>query len=197
MKKRVKKTTKEMLMMLPEDAARLIEKEKIHVVKNTASKSGKEKYTKQRTLGFYQGYDYLENMIVVRQYIQKKYKLNIFIIEMIMFLFPKNYFTLVDYRLMPKQFHYRKIESLINLGLVTVVVPGENRGKHLYSLSRQGKEIVKLFYEYLSGEKKIPEDTRINAFARKNACPIDKKKMELIKILNQQEPSENKKASFK
>lgn len=197
MKKRIKKTTTEMLNTLPEGAAEIVKNKKIHVVKNTASKSGKVKYTKQRTLGFYQGYDFLENSIVIRQYVQNRYKININTLEMLLFLFPKNFFSHSDYKVMPKQFQYRKIDSMIELGLISIVVPGKNRGYHIYSLSRQAKEIVKIYYEYLSGEKKIPEDPKINPWVRKTVIPIDKKKMDLIKILSKQEPSDTKKAMFK
>ena len=57
--------------------------------------------------------------------------------------------------------------------------------------------IVIEFYEYLSGEKKIPEDKYKNPMAHPDKqIPFDRKKMELIKKLNKLEVPEHKRFLF-
>jgi hypothetical protein len=69
--------------------------------------------------------------------------------------------------------------------------------KRIYCLNTIGRNIVVTFYEYLSGEKKIPEDSKFNPLANKsNLVKFDKKRMEMIKKLNKLEVSEHNKHLF-
>jgi hypothetical protein len=51
----------------------------------------KVKYSKTTFALVYQGYDMLENLIVVRQYIQRRYDIDI-TFEILLFLSPKQYY---------------------------------------------------------------------------------------------------------
>lgn len=182
--------------MLSEDTVKAMQKQKI-VIKYAACKNSKKgKYSKNLHLEFFTGYDMLENMLIARPYIQKRYNIDLGLLELLLFLGPKQFFTQKDYADMPKQYKYRSIKNLMKTGFVGIVQNGENLGKHIYKVNRQGSEIIRHFYEILSGEKKIPERPDYNPLARKNANPFDKKKLDLIKRINQLPAPEKKKPLY-
>lgn len=182
--------------MLSEDTLKAMKKQKM-VIKYAANKNSKTgKYSKTLHLEFFAGYDMLENMIVARPYIQKRYNIDLGLLELLLYLGPKQYFTQSDYAEMPKQYKYRSIKNLIGTGFVSIVKNGEHLGKHIYKVNRQGSEIIRHFYEVLSGEKKIPERAE-NPLARKRtATAFDKKKMDLIRQINQLPAPEKKKSLY-
>lgn len=167
----------------------------IQYARNKNSKAGK--YSKTLHLEFFVGYDLLENFIVARPYIQKRYKIDLGLLELLLYLSPKQFFTQKDYAEMPKQFKYCSIKNLMNTGFVSIVQNGESLDRHLYRVNRQGSEIVRHFYEILSGEKKIPENQRNPLSRNKTRTPFDKKKMDLIKQINLLPAPEKKKALYR
>ncbi|MGH2666059.1 hypothetical protein [Flavobacterium sp.] len=195
-KKYTRKSNPIFLDRLPEGAKELILKKNLVLNKNNNGTAKLSKYTKQRYIQFYDGYDILQNLIVTRQYIQKRYEIDYHLFELLLFLFPMQYFTREDYQIAPRQFRYRGVKHLMELGHVVIAVSGENRGKHLYKLSRSAQEIVKHTYHCLSGEKKIPESYQVNPMAKNTANSLEKRSMDLIKKLNQQEVPATKKKLF-
>lgn len=165
---------------------------------NLSGKSKEIKYSKKNRLLVFRGYDLLENMIVVRQYVQKKHKIDISLLEVLLYLAPKQYFTQLDYREMPKQFKYCLLKNLINTGFVGILSEGKKSIDNLYKINRKGHEIVTEFYELLSGEKKMSE-TRYDMnpmLNKKKRTAFDKKKMDLIYKINQLPVPESKKGFF-
>lgn len=194
--KLVKKSNPVLLDKLPENAKAVVIKKEIVINKNVSGTAKYSKYKKQRFIQFYDGYDFLQNFIVVRQYVQKRYKIDLNLLEILLYLFPMQYFTRDDYKIIPRNYGYRKISDLVRAGYVNIAVTGKNQGEHLYTLNRQGTEIVKIFYESLAGERKIPEQPQKNPMALKTANKITKKQMDLIKVLNQKEVPQTRKAMF-
>lgn len=165
---------------------------------NGHGKSKTPKYSKEKHLTVFRGYDLLENMIVIRQYIQKKHNIDLGLLEVLLFLAPKQYFTQLDYKEMPKQFKYCLLKNLIQTGFVSILSEGRKAEHHLYKINRKGHEIVTNFYELLSGEKKISE-TRYdnNPFLKKKGrSAFDKKRMDLISKINQLPTPESKKGFY-
>jgi hypothetical protein len=189
-----RKPVKEMLSKSALD----IMKEQNMTIKYAENKNSKQgKYSKTLHLEFFSGYDLLENIIVARPYIQKRYKIDRQLLELLLFLAPKQYFTQQDYGGMPKQFKYGSIKNLMNTGFISIVQNGEHMGKHLYRVNRKGSEIVRHFYEILSGEKKIPETSYVNPLAKKSKQnAFDKKRMELIQKINQLPAPDSKKPLY-
>lgn len=182
--------------VLKEGALSVIKQKGIKLEFKNRSGSDNPKYTKRQFINIYQGYDFLENLVVVRAYIQKKYKIRFILLEILLYLAPKNVFTFSDYRYLAKDFKYNKIQNILDTGYVKIIVEGENKTKHLYGLSPKGKHLIGLFYEYLSGEKRIPEDRRQNVMAAAKAAPFDKMKMEMIRKLNQTDVKDHMKQLF-
>jgi hypothetical protein len=189
--------TKSVREMVSEDTFKSMKEKNIKLSYNRKGKSKEAKYSKSHHLFFFKGYDLLENLIVVRPYIQKKFNIDLGMLELLLYLSSKQFFTQADYAEMPKQFKYRSIKNLLKTGFVGIVQNGENLGKHLYKVNRTGLEITRHFYEILSGEKKINETQYSNPLTRKKTrTPFDKKKMDLITKINQLPAPESKKGFY-
>jgi len=188
-----KKSVKEMVSA---DTYKTLKENNVKLVYDYNSESKKNKYSKQFNLKLFEGYDLLENFIVARPYIQKKYKIDLGLFEILLYLHGKKFFTQKDYSEMPKQFKYRSIKNLIKTGYVGIVQNGENLGKHVYRLNTNASIIIKEFYEVLSGEKKFLEDSGNPLARKKTRTAFDKKKMDLILKINQIPAPEKKKPLY-
>ncbi|WP_456867592.1 hypothetical protein [Galbibacter sp. BG1] len=138
-----------------------------------------------RSARFNIGYNKLENLGVVRHYIQKRFNINHREFEMILFLYPKLLFDTREYREYPKCFTYRNIKKPMERGLIEIFTNHKKRNK-IYRLTKQAKHIVVQFYKYISGELPIPEDPQTNPLFKKDATPMDRKRAEWIKRMNAQ-----------
>lgn len=112
----------------------------------------KESYKKGKVV--YEGYNCLENYGIVRKYIQRYYDIDFSILETLLYLYPKGYFTLMDYYNLEKQFHIASVKRLVHLGYAKMAVRGNRNGnKALFTLTYSSKLIVENFYETLFGDK--------------------------------------------
>lgn len=143
-----------------------------------------------------QGYDLLENMFVVRHYISEKYDVSLRVLELLLKLYPMNYFTYQDYYELPKNFQLIRADFLKKRKLIEEYKHGDTRVNSVFCLTIKARHCVEDFYKYLSGEKKIPEHTHRNSMAKKDATQIDKLRFKFIKKMNQEGPSESKKKLF-
>lgn len=183
--------------LLSESTLAAMEEQNIEVkyARNKNSKTGN--YLKKLHVEFFCGYDMLELMLIARPYIQKRYNIDLGLLELLLFLSPKQFFTQKDYAEMPKQFKYRSIKNLLATGFVSIIQNGECLADHLYRVNRKGSEIVRHFYEILSGEKKIPEVPYRNPLAKTGTrTAYDKKRMDLIKKINQLPAPDSKKPLY-
>lgn len=183
--------------MVSEEVYKTLKEGNVKLVYDYNTEAKKNKYSKHLHLKLFEGYDLLENLIVARPYIQRKYKIDLGLFEILLFLHGKKFFNQKDYAEMPKQFKYRSIKNLLNTGYVGVVQNGENLAKHVYRLNTPGTIIIKDFYEVLSGEKKFLEDYNNPLARKKTRTPFDKKKMDLILKINQAPAPEKKKALYR
>lgn len=152
----------------------------------------KEKYSKERFVYVSKGYDFLENIAAVRVFVQKKYDVNWNTLELLLKLMGYKVFTRLMFSQTPRNFTDSRWNSFKEKGLVNVVADHEDVEKVLYSLNTKGRKIVISFYEYLSGEKKIPEDAKNNPLADSDRqVAYDKRKLELIKQMNKLEVPEH------
>lgn len=158
----------------------------------------KDKYTSQRFHQVYKGYDFLGDLCSVRTYIQKRYKIDFRTLEVLLKLMKYKVFTREMFSEIPKNFTLSKWNHFIKLGYLNLVMDASSIEDRLFCLNTKGRNIVISFYEYLSGEKKIPETSRHNPMANNNTkLPFDKRKMEVIKKLNQAEVAEHTRFLFK
>lgn len=145
-----------------------------------------------------QGYDILENLFVVRHYVCKKNNISFRVLEMLLKLYPMNFFTYKDYYELPKHFQLVRADYLIKKGLMVEIKDKKSdRTDSIFKLSTKAGNLVRDFYKYLSGEKPIPEEPRHNHMAQKSASEIDKLRFKFIQKMNKTEPSDSKKQLFK
>lgn len=189
------KNQDEMLMgSLPKGAQEHIKKHKIKMSR-PGRKTKKKKYGKNpQFLARNEGYDMLENMLVVRRYVIKKYNISTHFLEILLYLYAKDYFTWRDYFEMPKYFTFNRLSKLEDMGMARICSKAKTRKESLFCLTPKARLIVTNFYQYLLGEKKIPITG--NPLSHSEATAIDKMRFDLIKKINKTEPSENKKSYF-
>lgn len=180
---------------IPEDAKRMIKENKISIIVDRRTNKI-PKYTKRKFLMVSDSYDAFENFGLVRKYIQNRYKITLSLLELLIYLAPKQYFTNKDYLNFPKQYHYRRVEDLQALEYARVVMEGANQSKRLFALSQKGMAIVVHFYQILSGEKQIPVRSEFNPMMKKNAKAIDKKTNFLIEQLRNMPVPESRRKLF-
>ncbi|WP_395073913.1 hypothetical protein [Flavobacterium sp.] len=143
------------------------------------------------------GYDILENLLVVRQYYRKHLKVDLQLLELLLALYPKTYFTQDDYFYIPKQLMYSRLKKLMDLKYVVLFSKAETQKTSVFTLSLKGRQLIENFYKLLSGEKKIPTDEKLNPMAnKKDASAMDIKRLNFIKSVNKLPVSESKKALF-
>jgi len=155
----------------------------------------KSKYKRDQIL-LVDGFDFLEYSLVVRPFIQKKYGIEVRLLEMLLYLYPRQVFTHADYKEMPKPFSYSRLYSLRKTGLVVIFSEGKRSGGNLYCLSKQAKQIVTDYYKHLSGERKITENAEHNPLALTKKGKHNDKRMGLIEKMNSMEPSALKKSLY-
>jgi len=152
-----------------------------------ASDKGVLKYDKAKWAYIIEGYDLLENFLVARQVICKRYKIKIGLLEVLLhFSSSRNrYFTQKQWAVVPKQLAYSRLESMMTKEFVAIQSKGEHLGDHIYTLSAKSQTLVRTFYQYLSGEKPLPEkDIRACPQKRKDATEFDKKVFSFIEKVN-------------
>ena len=182
--------------MLSEDTLNAMKKNNMKISYKHNGKSKNVKYSKEMHLKFFRGYNLLENLVVARPYIQKKYNIDLSLFEVLLYLSPKQYFTQKDYCAIPKQYTYGSIRNLMATGYVSIVQNGDALHRNLYRVNRKGSEIVRHFYEILAGEKKFDESYDNPLARKKTRTPFDKKKMDLILQINQLPAPEKKKPLY-
>lgn len=191
--KRGRKPKTEVAMRISDEAKETLNSRKYNIKPQYVKK---KKY-KKRPAFYNEDFDFLEHFQIVRAFYKRKFGIPLRELELLFTLYPMNYFTHSDYFEIPKAFTYLRIIKLVQLGHVVVFAKGKNKSKDVYTLTTSARTLVRDFYRYLSGEKKIPEEARHNPMAKKKDVPaIDKLRMDLIKKINQLEPSKSKKAMY-
>lgn len=155
----------------------------------------KAKY-KRNQIAIVDGFDFLEYSMVVRPFIQKKYGIEVRLLELLLYLYPKQVFTHMDYKEMPKPFSYSRLYTLRKTGFIVIFSEGKALKGNLYCLSKQAKQIVTDYYKHLSGERKITEDPEYNPLMHNKKGKHNDKRMNMIKKMNSMEPSALKKSLY-
>lgn len=169
-------------------------KNNIHLVSEDAKKNlngitiktkeDSDKYSKRRYVQVYKGYDFLGNFLVVRNYIQKHYGIDLQLLELLLKLMEMRVFTVKDYTSLPKDFSYSRFNTAREKGFIQVLQNNQSVANETFCLSTRAQNIVTNFYQMLSGEKEVPTDRRNPMAKKKGQKAFDKKKMALIDKLN-------------
>lgn len=160
---------------------KLLLEKRVHLVEMK-----KKEFFYKRTAYINLDYDLLENQYVVRKYFQKKHDINLRDLEILLYLYPKGYFSRADYKAYPLHFSNLRIQVMIRKGHIQVFQEGENMDKHVYSLTQSTKHKVQTYYKLLTGELQIPVIGENNPMIRKDATPHEQKIIKMYKRLAQQ-----------
>jgi hypothetical protein len=187
--------------MAKENLNKLLSKEVNAIRKSSKVKIGikedSDKYSKAKYLEIYQGFDMLEDLYTVRTFTIKKFDIDPNLLEILLKLMGMRIFTRLEYSKIPRNFTYGRFQSILESGYVNILMDNTDVEKRLFCLNTKGRNIVITFYEHLSGQVPIPEDSKHNPMANKNKnTPYDKKKLDLIKRMNKLEVPEHKKRLF-
>lgn len=149
------------------------------------SKSGQDNFSKAKFLEIYTGYDFLENLGVTMAYMTKKHGIDTKLLHLLIHLMGhKKGITIQAYEAYPKSLQYTKIDFLVQKGWVNLFQEAKNKRNNIYTLSSRGKNFVIEFYELLAGVQKFSQSSKINPMAKADAGAYDKKRNEVLKILN-------------
>lgn len=156
----------------------------------------KAKYAKEYFVEFFHGYDLLENSLFVRPYIQQYHDIDVRLLELLLYMAPKQFFTQKDYSEIPKSFRFRSVKFLLEREFISIVTTGASLNCHLYRISAKGMHIVKHYYELLSGERGLNVGSRNPWEKVTNRTAINKKRLDLSKKIMALGPPEKKKPLY-
>lgn len=183
--------------VLSEETLETIKNHKADIQKSTQPEYAKDKYSrkiKKQKLIFTSGRDLLQFNIVVRPYILRKHRIkNALELDILLYLFPIQYFTMRDFKALPTLNEGYHLNTLIELNYIEVVVQHRKGvANNLYGLTERAKKIVKEYYEYLSGEKTVNPTGYTNPFNDKDATKVDSIRQKLLNKLTRQTKTQPK-----
>ena len=156
----------------------------------TCVKGKKSRYSKKNPkhkLLFRTGFDLLQYTIVVRPFILRKYSIeNPIVLDVLLYLFPFQYFSMPDFKLLPIKNMNVHLKHFKKDGYIDDCLLKGDRANKLYRLTPTAQQIVTEYYEYLSGEKTIKEGRYTNPFNYKEATKIDKERENVMLKLKRQ-----------
>lgn len=133
-------------------------------------------------------YNMLEYYYIVKVYMMRKHNVQSILFELLFYLYPKKYFTLIDYKKFPTNYTYKRIEIPLQKGWIELFRNHRLKTKRIYRLSRKSRHLVMDFYRYLSGEKQIPTNRANNPlFAGKKNTPREDKIRQMMIEMSQRE----------
>lgn len=163
-------------------------------VPRTKKRTEKLKYSKEN---INYGYDLLENLGAVRYFYKKNYGIDLQLLELLLCLYPKKFFTQDEYFHIPKQFTFARTKKLIEMDILILFSKATSQKNSVFALSAKGKKLIENFYKYLSGEKKMLLRADRNKVALKtNSTAINNQRMKFIETINNAQQSEHKKALY-
>lgn len=171
-------------------AKRTLIREKINIELNPNSPYKEMNYSRKSEksiLYFKNGYDLLQYSIVIKPYIYKKYNMKSPLdLDMLLYLFPIQFFSSVDFTQLPLRQHNITLKGSIEAGYIELAIVGSKGLGAVYTLSEKSVRIVRDYYEHLSGEKVLNPDSYTNPFKKKNAAHVDRTREKLMLKLKRQ-----------
>jgi len=129
--------------------------------------------------------DYLKYWRVVCQYTKVRYNIGQADLDMLLFLYSEQYFTIRKFTEFAQLVAWDRgrFGRLVKEGWIENFRPGCKGQRALYSLSYKAKRMINSIYKKLEGEE-IPETTCNNPMFKKNVRFTDKVYRHMIKNMN-------------
>jgi hypothetical protein len=185
------KIVKPALEVLSDKTIHELHQHRADVEKSSHPDYAKAKYSlknKKHKLIFKDGRDLLQYNIVVRPYIIRKYRLEKDMeLDILLYLFPIQYFTMRDFKILPTVNAGYHLNTLLEMNFIEIAIPHANgHTNNIYQLTERSKKIVTDYYEYLSGEKSVNPTGPTNPFADPKAKKIDRLRQKVLDKLTHQ-----------
>ncbi|MEX0313423.1 MAG: hypothetical protein AB3N18_04535 [Allomuricauda sp.] len=172
-----------------EDTERAFEKAGVRLKSETITYGKGMKYSRKKKkilLAFKEGHDLLQYSIVVKPYIKKKFRIEKDVeLDIILYLYPIQFFTVKDYNYMPLREMGYTVPVMIDKNYLRVFIDPKGSAKVL-TLTEHAIKIVRAYYSYLSGEKTVSNNKFTNPFLNEEAGKIDKQRNRLMEKLKTQ-----------
>jgi hypothetical protein len=174
------------------DTLKSIEANGLIIIKGS-NEDEKRKYSrksKQQKTSFVTGYDLLQYNIVIKPYIIQKYHLkDVNELDVLLYLYPFQFFVRGDFAQLPTNTTGHSFKVLIELGLVVLRVKGavhkKINQKNIYSLSDNSKAAVKSYYQFLSGERTLVDNSYAKPFFFQENTKVNAQRRALMLKLKQ------------
>lgn len=172
-----------LLENVPKGAKGRVLKDKTKFSEDFYKGNEKVEYSRLQFTRIYRGYDFMENWMFVRAYIKIEYGIDYRLLDQLLYLTPKNIFTLQDFwELGSLAYSYKRIDFLLKEGYVAVAAKGTNKQEHIYTATAKARRIIQEVHEMLSGEVPIP-----NNLLKRSPYKTDKTKATIIDRINKKE----------
>lgn len=174
--------------------AEIAKKHRVKIDNTTDPSLKKRKYTKTdqgQRLNFIQGFDLMQYNIVVRDFIVKLYKLkNQYELDILCYLFPIQFFTGKDFRVLPVKKWGTNLKQMIEDGYIDIKIHSIKGAGNIYGLSEHATRAVRDYYYYLSGEKTMNLKSTLNPYKYPQQTRVDNQlERVMLKLKRQSEHS--------
>ncbi len=168
-----------------EDTREHVRRSKVAIKVKRTPDSNQTEYSKRNeivNMYFHMGYDLLQYNIAAKPYIMKKYSLKKEIeLDIILYLFPIQYFTHADFKLLPLNNTGYSFKKLREMNMIVEVIQGKKHyASKVYSVSEKHKKAVIEYYKILSGQKTPGKTDASNPFKSKDAAAKERKMDRLL-----------------
>lgn len=153
----------------------------------TMDKAKYNKRNERQQLFFRHGYNLLQYNIVVRPYITKKFNVSELHLDVLLYIYPFQYFSSKDYKRLPvaRADYKAHLKLMLEQGYVQKTLLKKDNGNAIYELTDHSKRIVEDYYQMLSGEKTVHVDAWQNPFKGPDTSKIDSIRNELLETFKQ------------
>lgn len=176
-----RKTSSKVLSKVSSRVADKLKKSNSHIIQYPKNGDKYGRSNRSYRLHMIPGYDLMQYNIVVRPYIIRKYGIeDSDTLDVLLYLFPIQYFTGKDFAVMRPFIPGLSFKSLKANGYVELVVSASERVKSVYRLTDRSVDIVMEYYQYLSGEKVFDPIAQGNPFDYEGTSEANAKRQQII-----------------
>lgn len=132
---------------------------------------------------FIDGFNFLQYNIVVKEYILRKHRIkNDKELDILLYLFPIQYFSRRDFSVLPIRYADYNIKILMELDYIKVHI-NKARKANIYRLTDRAMIAIIEYYRYLAGDEIFDPEKQGNPFRNEEKVKMDLKREKLLERL--------------
>lgn len=132
-------------------------------------------------------YDFLQYIRPVFRWATENSGLSRPHVELLLYLYPKGVFArkdFYDFHKLLGMYQIKTFQMMMDEGFIVMWRPKKNGQKPLYILTNKAKQLCDKMHKFLTGEKKMPVNNRVNILAKDTGVRINTYYMDIIKKMN-------------